>query len=237
MSLNWDSWIERLCLTTIRFLPSSPNPKFRRFSSLKIASHAILTTCIRVSIGYSHVLMVYSINSNLSWRSRSNTYGTFLGIWHLLFYGMDPPSLMLRFSLLTIRHVRNLRKMPAVAKSNSTNISSKDNHLLRMAFIQCLVVGFTTSIYSGFQLYSSSTINERKEHFELNNDSFFTLIFGTVSAIGHTATFFVFTVTSKLFRQQIYCHWQWRWGWLCSLKCEPGSLYTHRSWKELSIKK
>jgi hypothetical protein len=71
--------------------------------------------------------------------------------------------------------------------------------------VQCLFVGLMTSAYSSYQLYTSSTEHQVKDRLQLTKDAFFTLIFGTISAIGHTATFFVFTITSRMFRQQVSC--------------------------------
>ncbi|UJR34487.1 hypothetical protein I4U23_021895 [Adineta vaga] len=188
-----------------RFLHSSSISKIRRLSSFRMASRAIPIIFFLVSIGYSHVLIFYKINSNQSCTSNSVLYGKLLGIWHLVFYGLGPPLLMLHFSILTIRHVRNRHKIPAITTANQIKISNRDNHLLRMALVQCLFVGLTTLIYAGFQLYSSLSINQRKDRLQMKKDSLFTLIFGTTSAIGHTATFFVFTLTSKMFRKQISC--------------------------------
>ncbi|CAF3945782.1 unnamed protein product [Rotaria sordida] len=188
-----------------RFLHSSSNVNLRQLSSFKVASRTILLTFILINIVYSHVLVFYKINLTSSCTSESSFYGTFLGIWHLLAYGIGPPLLMFLFSILTLQHVHRRRIMPVTIQSNRANRdANKDRHLLRMVFIQCLFVGLTTTAYACIQLYTSLTAYQIKDRLQLTKDNLFIIIFGSISATGHSTTFFVFVLTSKFFRQQLF---------------------------------
>jgi hypothetical protein len=73
-----------------------------------------------------------------------------------------------------------------------------------MVLVQCLVVGFTTTIYAVVQWYITLTANQVKSNLQLARENLVTHLVGSNSAIGHSTTFLVFTLTSKLFRQQLF---------------------------------
>lgn len=75
-----------------------------------------------------------------------------------------------------------------------------------MVFVQYLFVGITTTSYAATHSYNTSTANLYKDHLQLAIDFLFTIIFGSISAIGHSTTFFVFTLTSKMFRKHLLCY-------------------------------
>ncbi|UJR11481.1 hypothetical protein I4U23_015660 [Adineta vaga] len=189
-----------------RFLHSSSNANVRGWSSYKVAFRAIPLTFVFVHLAYLHVPFFYEILlPRRTCAVGNNVYGIFLGIWHLITYGTGPPLLMLAFSLLTIRHIRKRRVKPTTNQASQANQSSRnDRNLLRMVFIQCLVVGSTTTAYAIMQLYTTLTVNQSKTSLQLARDGLFGALVGVISATGHNATFFVFTLTSKMFREQLF---------------------------------
>jgi hypothetical protein len=194
-----------------RFLYSSANDNLRKLSSFKTAYRANPVTFVLVHVTYLHILIRYTITPNLFCQSQSTPYGAVLGIGHVFAYGIGPPSLMLLFFLLTIRNVRRQRIRPSIPYSNQTTENSrKDKHLVPMAFVQCLLVGLTTTSYAATQLYITSISNQVKSRLQIAVDTLFTLIFGSISAIGHSTTFFVFTLSSKMFCQHLMCKHQER---------------------------
>lgn len=116
---------------------------------------------------------------------------------------------MFLFSLLTIRHIKQRRiVVPTSApldqdRRNST--ATKDKNLLRMALVQCLSIGLTTSLFSITQLYISLTTNQVKDNFQLAKENLILVLGRLISTIGHTATFYLYTITSKMFRQHLFC--------------------------------
>jgi hypothetical protein len=171
----------------------------------------IPSTFLLLHVTYSHVLIFYKINSKSSCTSESNLYGTCIGVWHLLVYGIGPPVLMFLFSLITVQRVRHRRIMPVTTQSNEVNRNTnKDTNLLRMVFVQSIFVGFITTLYAATQLYTQATSNSVKDNLQLAKENLVTAFFGTFSVIGHSATFFVFTLASKMFRQELLCRRQER---------------------------
>ena len=126
----------------------------------------------------------------------------FLGIWQLATYGLAPPLVMLILCLLTIRHTNQRRVIPITNQINQ-NIR-KDRNLFHTAFIQCIFVSTATMTYAAYQLYISLTIYQIKDMLQLSKDNLFSITAGCISAMGHTTTFFAFTLTSRLFRQHLF---------------------------------
>ncbi|CAF0839170.1 unnamed protein product [Adineta steineri] len=191
-----------------RFLHSSSNVNFRGWSSYKVASRVIPLTFLLAHLAYLHVAVFYEILlPRRTCSILSSSYAMFLGIWHLLTYGTGAPLLMLFFSLLTIQHIRHRQIVPVNSQINEAiRKSNKDRSLVRMALFQCLIVGLTTTAYAAFQWYSTLTSNQVKSNLQLTKDNLAANIVGSISAAGHSTTFFIFTLTSRMFRKQLLCH-------------------------------
>ncbi|UJR08889.1 hypothetical protein I4U23_013144 [Adineta vaga] len=102
-----------------RFLHSSTQANIRKLSSFRIARCSIPLTIILIHAAYSHIPVFYGIVlPRRSCTVDNSSYGFFLGIWHLVMYGLGPPLLMLTFSLLTIQHISR-RKILPIAHSNT----------------------------------------------------------------------------------------------------------------------
>jgi hypothetical protein len=133
-------------------------------------------------------------------------YRIFLGFWHVITYGSGPPFFMFIFSFFTIRHVKNRRIVPSTNPSNQDERnSSKNRSLIRMALVQCLCIGLTTSFFSVSQLYISITTGQVKDNLRLAKDNLFVILGGLISTGGHSSTFYLYTATSKMFRQHLFC--------------------------------
>jgi hypothetical protein len=74
-----------------------------------------------------------------------------------------------------------------------------------MVLIQCLIVGSTTTAYSITQWYTTLTSNQVKNSLQLTIENLFTNLVGIISATAVAATFFIFTLASRMFRQQLLC--------------------------------
>jgi hypothetical protein len=74
-----------------------------------------------------------------------------------------------------------------------------------MVLVQCLIVGSTTTAYAAGQWYSTLTSNQVKDSLQLAKDNLLSNLVGAISTMGHSTTFFVFTLTSQMFRQQLTC--------------------------------
>ena len=71
-----------------------------------------------------------------------------------------------------------------------------------MISFQCLLVGLTTTAYAVGQWYTTVTSNQARNNLQLAKDNLFFHLVGSISAAGHNATFFIFTLTSQTYRRQ-----------------------------------
>ncbi|CAF3714352.1 unnamed protein product [Adineta steineri] len=189
-----------------RFLRSSPNITYRQWSSFKVASYTIPITILLVFIGYIHIPIFYTINGIPPiCAGQPGFYRIFLGFWHVIIYGSGPPFLMFVFSVLTIRHVKHRRIAPSINQVNQGERTLyKEKGLLRMALVQCLCIGLTTTLFSISQLYVSITTVYAKSNLQLAKENLFLVLGGLISTGGHGSTFYLYTATSRMFRQHLF---------------------------------
>ena len=192
---------------TSSFLHSSSSATVRGWSSFKIASRVIPLTFLLGHLAYAHVPIFHDIRlPRQTCGIENNSYGIFLGIWHLLTYGTGPPLLMLIFSLLTIQHIHHRRIVPVLNQPRQEGRNSnKDRNFIRMVFVQCAFVGLGTTAYAIGQWYTTLTSNQVRDNLQIAKDNLFFHLVGSISAAGHSTTFFLFTLVSPMFRQQLIC--------------------------------
>jgi hypothetical protein len=180
---------------------------YQRWSSVKVASRVIPLMILLVFITYMHVPIFYTINSfSPICAGQPGVYRIFLGVWHVVAYGSGPPFLMFLFSILTLRNIKHRRILPSTIGSNQDERNSdKNKNLLRMALVQCLCIGLTTSLFSISQVYVLVTSSQVIGNLQLAKNNLFTVLGGIISTAGHSATFYLYTATSKLFRENLYC--------------------------------
>ncbi len=151
-----------------------------------------------------HVPIFYTINNTQPiCAGLPGFYRIFLGFWHVVAYGSGPPFLMFIFSFLTIRHAKHRRILPSTIQDRTN--STKDRDLLLMALVQCLCIGLTTSLFSFTQLYISLTTNQVTDSLQVAKNNLIGVLGGVISTGGHSATFYLYTITSKMFRQHLIC--------------------------------
>jgi hypothetical protein len=165
-----------------------------------------------VLITYIHVPIFYTINPfSPICAGQPGFYRIFLGVWHVVVYGSGPPCLMFLFSVLTLRNIKLRRIQPStIAPNQDERNSDKNKNLLRMALVQCLCIGLTTSLFSISQLYVLITSSQVITNLQLAKNNLFSILGGVISTVGHSATFYLYTATSKLFREHLYCRRQAR---------------------------
>ena len=189
-------------IRTIRFLHSSSHVRLRQLSNVKVVYYIIPLIFISVNLAYIHVPYFYILPSYSNCIPQPGFYLMFLNIWQLATYGLAPPVIMVLLCLLTIRHIHQRRVIPMTNQINQN--MRKDRNFYHMVFIQCIFVSSATMTFVAYQLYFALTIYQIKDRLQLSKDNLFAVIAGCVSAAGHTTTFFAFTLTSRLFRQQLF---------------------------------
>ena len=89
---------------------------FAHASSRRIAGRIIPTTVLLIFLVYSHMLVFYSLDKNKGCLGHEEFYQSFLGFCHLVLWGGIPPLVVVVFSFLTIRNIRqaNRRLRPQI---------------------------------------------------------------------------------------------------------------------------
>jgi hypothetical protein len=111
---------------------------------------------------------------------------------------------MLIFGLLIIRRVRQGRMRVAPQNQYQGNQKRTNRQLIQMLLIQSSVLGSTSMAVSIGNLYVSITNNLMvKNNLEKAMDNFLTNGFGYISLTGPCVSFYLFTLSSQLFRHEL----------------------------------
>jgi len=113
---------------------------------------------------------------------------------------------MLVFGCLTIRHV--CQGKMRVTPQNTVNfrqqkLRSVDRQLIRMMLVQSFVFSFTTCGPSIVNFYYISNVNSTTNPAETAREVLITTTFRFIGLFGPCTSFYLFTLSSKLFRQEL----------------------------------
>ena len=141
----------------------------------------------------------------------SNSYQDFYAIWNLIFWSWIPTICMLVFGFLTVRHIRQGRRRVASQNQFRSNQKKTDQQLIQMLLVQSFVFGSTTTALSIGQLYISITNNLMiKTNLEKVQANYLTNILNCVANIGPCMSFYLFTLSSQLFRRELINLFRWQ---------------------------
>lgn len=196
-----------------RFLCSSRLTTLRAWSSVRIATYTIIISTIIIGLFYTYVPILYDIKPG---RSRCPTnqgpYPSFNGIWNLIVFSTGPPVVMLIFGSLTIRHLRETVKRiepqkqlisinPAAVRPRRHKTT--DRQLIRMMIFQCAFFSMTSSLISISWIYTAVKPTVVSDAFQAARDDLFVQVVGAISITGSTTSFYVFVLSSRLFRDEL----------------------------------
>ncbi|CAF1381049.1 unnamed protein product [Adineta ricciae] len=205
-----------------RFLCSSRSPTLRSWSSVRVATWTILLITIIILLIFMYIPITYEI---LPGRircpaSQSRTAG-FNGIWTLIVFSLGPPIVMLCFGSLTIRHIR--QQLKKVNITNNENIvqtqlpqirrqKRTDRQLIQMMLVQCLYFSITSILVSINWFYFTVRSPVVIDVVQGAKDDAFTQISGLISLAGACTSFYLFTLSGKVFRDELKhlfkCQWR-----------------------------
>jgi hypothetical protein len=187
-----------------RKMSSSNNVHRRAFAHLKISRWMIFLTTLTGLFFYSHVLIFYEIGENQQCDARSGVYRIFNDSVYLIGYSLVPPLLMLLFGIWTIINTRRLRRIvPRFGRRIST-LNNRDHTLMLMLFLQVILITITAVPHAIQKLYSTLTLDVPKDDFRKAADNVFIIVVRTISFFNHSCTFYILTLSGKMFRQELY---------------------------------
>ncbi|CAF0785452.1 unnamed protein product [Adineta ricciae] len=183
-----------------RLCTSSIDVRLRRISTKRVASFIILALVIVICLSYSHTLIwfqLYNLDSDSVCLALNPVYSYFLAAFLLCVFCFIPPILMVvlcSITFLSLRQQRN-RIMPV----NQARSRQRDNQLLKMLLIYvtwdiiCIVpfsVTYFVYIQNGDR--TSAIMNTLME------------IFGTVIHLIYASSFYVYTLGTPFYRDELF---------------------------------
>lgn len=171
----------------------------RQLSTITNSRFVISLFTIFLLIIHIHIILSYTIDNQIGkCVSYTGIYQLFNRVYHLLMNIICPPLFMCIFSLLILNNIRQERNRISLFMIrivyNHPIIRKKrrlGNQIYIMLFIQCLV--FILINIPWFINYIYSMI--KRENFEN--------IALLISLIGHCITFYLFLLSSQLFRREV----------------------------------
>ncbi|CAF1446087.1 unnamed protein product [Adineta steineri] len=207
---------------TSKFLCSSSSATVRAWSNHRVTYRVIIIVFIIVSIFYLYVPIIYqNINTGTKCPAAQTTFPLFSGIWNLLVFSLGPSTVMLIFGLFTIRNVqRSGRRL--VPLNNQTELTTSqqeqlkrqkmaDRQLLKMMLVQCAYFILSTTPLTVLYIYTALRINIVTDALQHAKDALFTNIAGGLGILSGCTSFYVFTLSSKLFRRELMQLFKCRW--------------------------
>ncbi|UJR17624.1 hypothetical protein I4U23_004520 [Adineta vaga] len=191
-----------------RYFASSRNALRRQWSSKKFAYRLIVANMIFWPLIYTHVLVFYEIQ-NGECAPKHGTYNMFFGIYIAFDSGILPPSLMVIFSLLTLKNIRQIKKRtyPMNRINGSQPIqpvimSKKDIQMFKIAFNEAIIFVVLSILNPCYFLYRAFTMNVAKSPLRLLVEwSIFHTSYVFLQ-LEFALTFFIYIWTAPLFRHE-----------------------------------
>ncbi|CAF0825527.1 unnamed protein product [Adineta steineri] len=208
------SWF--IALASIdRFLCSSRSASLRAWSNIRVASWTIPIMTIMIGFTYIYVLILYQLKAgHLRCPANQGSFAFFQGIWNLVVFSLGPPCIMFCFGSLTIHNIRQTGKR-VISRNNHINDQTKqpqsqlqnqkktDRQLIQMMIVQCVYFSITSSLISINYIYMSVRPPLVLDALQVAKDDLFAQMVGTISITGACTSFYLFTLSSQLFRDEL----------------------------------
>lgn len=136
------------------------------------------------------------------------TYATLFSAWHLFTFNFVPPIILLIFSLSTIINVRKSGRRIALNNSQTAIVQhnhrkSIDGQMIRMMLFQSTIFILTASPSGIYFLYKSVNPTSTGDALQTAKDKFLANCAGFIALTVPCASFYLFTMSSKLFRSEL----------------------------------
>ncbi|CAF1354439.1 unnamed protein product [Adineta steineri] len=208
------SWF--IALASIdRFLCSSRSASLRAWSNIRVASWTNSIMTIMIGLTYIYVPILYELKAgHLRCPANQGSFAFFQGIWNLVVFSLGPPCIMFCFGSLTIHNIRQAGKR-VIPRNNQINDQTKqpqlqlqnqkktDRQLIQMMIVQCVYFSITSSLISINYIYMSVRPSLVLDALQVAKDDLFAQMVGTISITGACTSFYLFTLSSQLFRDEL----------------------------------
>jgi hypothetical protein len=183
-----------------RCLSTSENSRLRLFSRIRVAHRITLIPIIVYSLTNCHEFIYFDLRPKCV--AESGIYSIFISIYSIVWTSLIPQSLLLIFGLITYRNIRLSRKR--LQRENEERRSRTDIHLIKMTFFQVIISSILLNIRTIYFSYSVLSANVYKSERQIAFESLLLQISSFVFFINFCKSFYINTLTSKLFRQVLF---------------------------------
>jgi hypothetical protein len=188
----------------------------RSWSNLRVASRTILFIIPVVGLCYIYVPIEFVLKPTVvKCPVYQGDNPIFIGIWNLLIFSLGPSTVMLFFGSLTIRHVQqsigrlapqNIQTLNQTEPRHREQLQRRkttDRQLIQMMIVQCVYFSLLSTPISINWIYISlrpAVIPNARQN---AIDNYVSSIVGTLSLTGACTSFYLFTLSSQLFRHEL----------------------------------
>jgi hypothetical protein len=191
-----------------RYALCSSSLRIRSFSRRPMAIRLILISAIfwfLLVIFFGVIRKIQNGSCNIF----GSVYSLIYTIYYLIFAGILPPLLIIIFSLLVMRILKQLRRRVQPTAGNNEGGSSRnpirkrDRDLIKMVFIEVMFYVISTLPFSIYLVYNLITSNIIKNKERQQIESFINYLFQSFIMYFNTALpFYIYISTSPSFRRQ-----------------------------------
>jgi len=179
-----------------RYASSSLSARVRSFSQVKIAHRVIGVTTIITCIVWSQLPICLNTNFvGINCSSSIPLCNSFNNFSLLIFYSLLPPISMFILGLMTIRHVNNERIRQIITR--------RDRQLTVLLIVQVLCFIILSLPLAIQRIYNQFTMYQVKSQERIQLETLFSTLFSFLILTNSATSFYLFTLTSKLFRKEL----------------------------------
>lgn len=189
----------------------------RAWSSTKVAYRVIPLTIligflvyIHIPINFKIVIVPITQKSVCHAVGPPGSYRKISSIYNLFIFGLFPPLCMLISGILTLRNIdkrkgynKILLNKILLKKLKITRMKTSEKQILRMLLAQVLVYSVNGLTFSIGILIISMKSNKQKTLLQIAQEKLIISIVGMLSNTGPSVSFYLFTLSSQLFRKEL----------------------------------
>lgn len=182
----------------------------RRQQNLLLARVIISVTTVICILSFCHVLIYFGVqktSTSTTCYAHTGSYRIFSDLQYLVFYALGPPLVMLAFGLATLHNYRRTRRQVLSNTSslaNNKNRIRRDGQLLIMLLMQVALIIIFTVPFAGEKLYEAFSTNANKSSLQIAQENLIATIFRILSYGSHAFGFFVYTLSARIFRVELF---------------------------------
>jgi hypothetical protein len=183
-----------------RCLSTSTNTRLRSFSQLKVAYRMTYVPIILYTLTTSHQLFYFIVPECVP---LPGTYSLFLSLYSILWTSLIPQSAILIFGFMTYHNIRKSRQhlVLAIIQLVNQRRNRTDSQMITITLVQVLCSSILLNIRTAYYSYNRLTIGITKDEYRQAVEALFLQISNYIFFINFSKSFFVNTLSSKLFRK------------------------------------